>query len=442
MARIPRLRMRQLVFVGLAAAVLLTIGGVLGTRSSTPPHPTTTPAAQSQATPAKDRLTAAIERAQQRLRLVPGDYVTWASLGSAYLEQARVTADASWYPKAQGALNHSLRLRGRDNAAALAGLGALANARHDFAGAGGWARRALGEDPYDADAYGVLADAQTQLGNAAGATGAVQHMLDLRPGLAAYARASYDLEQHGRIDEAGDLMRQATGAAVDPADIAFCRYQLGELAWQAGHLDVAEREYAAGLAADPSYLPLRQGRAKVEAARGQTEAALADFADITGRYPSPGYFIEYAELLRAAGQAPQAQTQLALADAAQRLFTANGGADDLTGAILALAENQPAQGLRLARQEWRRRQHADVADVLAWALHANGQDAQALRYATMAGAPGARNAKYAYHLGMIELGLGDKAGAGRDLRRALSTNKYFSPVDAPLAARVLTGLAA
>nr|BFE72957.1 hypothetical protein GCM10020092_062580 [Actinoplanes digitatis] len=43
----------------------------------------------------------------------------------------------------------------------------------------------------------MLADAHTQLGDAAAATAAVQRMLDLRPGLAAYARASYDLEQRG-----------------------------------------------------------------------------------------------------------------------------------------------------------------------------------------------------------------------------------------------------
>jgi tetratricopeptide (TPR) repeat protein len=430
------IRVRRLAFVGLVALTLLAIGGVLGARPATPPpHPTATPAV-----PGQDRLAAAIERAQQRLRLVPKDYVTWAGLGSAYLERARVTADPSYYPKAEGALDRSLQLRPQDNPDALSGLGALANARHDFAGALGWAQRALRVDPYHADAYGVLADAQTQLGHADAATAAVQHMLDLRPGLAAYARASYDLEQHGRVDEAGTLMRQALYASVDPADVAFCRYQLGELEWQAGRVAGADREYAAGLAADPGYLPLLQGRAKVEAARGRLDAALADYADVTRRYPSPGYFIEYAELLRAAGQPARAHDQLALADAAQRLFTANGGSDDLTGAALALAASRPAQAVRLARQEWQRRQHADVADALAWALHANGQDAPALRYARRAGALGPRNARYSYHLGMIELGLGDRAAARRDLMRALDINRYFSPLDAPAAARTLSQL--
>jgi hypothetical protein len=50
-------------------------------------------------------------------------------------------------------------------------------------------------------------------------------------------------------------MRRALGDAVDPADIAFCRYQLGELAWRAGRLDDAETEYTGGAAADPLISP-------------------------------------------------------------------------------------------------------------------------------------------------------------------------------------------
>jgi tetratricopeptide (TPR) repeat protein len=382
---------------------------------------------------------AAIDRAQQRLRLVPGDYVTWAALGSAYLERARVTADPSYYPKAEGALRQSLGLRAADNAAALAGLGALANARHDFAGAAGLAHQAVAADPYQADAYGVLTDALTQLGDAAGATGAVQHMLDLRPGLAALTRASYDLEQHGRLAEAQTLMTQALQDAVDPSDVAFCRYQLGELAWQDGRLADAEAQYTAGLSADPGYLPLREGQAKVAAARGRTGAALSGYAELTRVYPSPTYFLEYAELLRAVGRPAQADGQLALAAAAQQLFTANGGIDDLTGAALALAQGRPADAVRLATAEWGRRHFADVADTLGWALHADGQDAAALTYARQADALGARNARYSYHQGMIERALGDSGAARADLAMARGINPDFSPLDGPVLLGALSG---
>ncbi len=395
--------MRRILIVGLAAMLLTGVGAVFGLRHGASP---TADAAQASGTLAPavqataDSLAEGIARAQEHLRAVPGDYVTWAALGSAYLERARVTADPTYYPKADGALRRSLKLRPAGNPAALVGLGALANSRHEFATASDLAHRALRIDPYSADAYGVLADAQTQLGYAPAATDAVQHMLDLRPGLAAYARASYDLEQRGRLGDAAALMRRALGDAAGPADIAFCRYQLGELAWRTGRLDDAETEYAAGQAADPAYLPLLAGQARVDAARMQTDAALAEYAEFTARYPSFGYLMEYANLLRATGQPRRADQQLA------------------------------------------RRHFADVADTLGWALHQSGADADAISYAREADALGARNPGYLFHLGIIELSLGRSGDAGRDLSAALALNPHFSPLDAPVATVALNRLGA
>jgi tetratricopeptide (TPR) repeat protein len=435
----------RILIVGLAAVLLTGVGTVFGLRQGAAPDAdaapapgTVRPAGQAPA----DQLSAGIARAQQHLRAVPGDYVAWAALGSAYTERARVTADPTYYPKAEGALRHSLKLRPTGNPAALAGLGALANARHGFATARDLAHRALRADPYSADAYGVLADALTQLGNAPAATKAVQHMLDLRPGLAAYARASYDLEQQGRLGAAAALMRRALGDAVDPADIAFCRYQLGELAWRTGRLDEAAAQYAAGQAADPTYLPLRAGQGRVAAAHGQTHAALADYAELTARYPSPGYLTEYANLLRATGHQARADQQLALAAAALRLFRANGGTDDLGAAQLALAQGHAKQAVHAAKREWSRRHFADVADTLGWALHRSGANADAICYARKADGLGARNPGYLFHLGMIELSLGRSGDARRDLRAALALNPHFSPLDAPVAMAALHRLGA
>jgi tetratricopeptide (TPR) repeat protein len=151
-------------------------------------------------------------------------------------------------------------------------------------------------------------------------------------------------------------------------------------------------------------------------------------------------FMEYADLLTAAGRTGEATAQLDLAAAAQSLFAANGGTDDLGGAQLAIARNQPAEALRLAMREWDRRQFSDVADMVAWSLHANGRDAEALGFIGRAQALGAVNARFLYHQAVIELAMGDRAGAGAHLRKALELNPHFSPVDAPAAAALLKGL--
>jgi tetratricopeptide (TPR) repeat protein len=286
----------------------------------------------------------------------------------------------------------------------------------------------------------VLADAQTQLGNAAAATAAVQKMLDLRPGLAAYARASYDLEQRGSLDQAAALMRRALDAAADPADVAFCRGQLGDLAWSRGDLAGAAAEYAAGLAADPGYQPLLRGQARVDFAAGRVDAALAGAARVARRTPTPDTLLEHALMLRAASR--DASGQLDLAEAAHRIFRANGGTDDLAGAQIALARGSAADAVRLARAEWSRRPFAEVADVLGQALHAAGRSREALGYARRAVAAGTQNATYAFHLATIALSLGDRGTALAQLRRVRELNPYFSPADGPTAARALAALEA
>ena len=431
---------RTLTRLGLLAALaaaLLTVAGI-----ATRPHrsPAAGPMAQAAAEPPAAASARRVARAQQRLRDVPGDWPGWAALGAACLEQARVTADPALYPQAEKAARRSLSLRRAGNGDALVVLGALANARHDFAAARDQARAALRVDDHNADAYGVLADALTQLGDAPGATGAVQRMLDLRPGLPAYARASYDLELRGRLADATGLMRRALTDAVDSHDVAFCRIQLGDLAFGRGDLNTAATEYAAALAADPAAIAAQRGRARVRAARGDLPGALTDYADLTARLPGPSYLIEYAELLNVAGRAGQAEAQMGLATAAQRLFTANGGRDELATAALALAVGRPADAVTAARAEWARRRHPDVADTLAWSLHLAGRDTEALGYARRAVAGGAHPAIYAYHLGVIYLSLGQHAAARTELTRALATNPYFSPVDGPNTRRALAAL--
>jgi len=416
--------------VTVLALAIVIVGAVFGRTPS--------PSSDTQAAQAPDRLQQSIEAAQQRLRRLPGDWQTWAQLSLAYLEESRITGDPTWYAKAQDAAGQSLAVKPNGNLAALVAQGALANARHDFATAQRLASTVVTQDPYNAGAYSVLVDAETQLGHPAAATDAVQHLLDLRPGLPAYARASYDLEQRGLTQAATDLMTRALGSAVDRSDIAFTRNQLGDLAFNAGDLAAADAQYAAGQKADPTSITLLRGRARVAAARGDLAGALASYATLTTRMPSPSYLLEYADLLRASGADPS--PQLRLARAAHDLFVANGGVDGLTEAALAEAEGNPAAAVRAAQAEWDRRHFADVADALGWALHLAGRSREGLVYSGLAVAGGARSAVYAYHQGMIELSLGSRAEARSHLAEALAINPYFSPLDAPSARRALADL--
>ncbi|XVV05992.1 tetratricopeptide repeat protein [Actinosynnema sp. CA-248983] len=381
-----------------------------------------------------------VTAAQDRLRRVPQDAGTWAVLGSAYVELARITGDPAYYGKAQGALDTSLRHAPDGNGAALIGLGALANARHDFSAARTYAEQARQVLPDTAEVYGVLADALTQLGLAEEATAAVQRMLDLEPGVASFTRAAYDWEQRGRVDAAEEALRRALDAASDPADVVFCRYRLGELAFDNGDLDGAAEHYDLGLVVDPQDVTLRQGQAKLAAARGDLDRALAAYRELVARAPFPQYLHEYALVLRAVGRADEARSQFELLAQQDRLLTASGAGDALTASVVAADRADHVTALRLAEQEWDRRQHPLVADALAWALHLNRRDAEAIGFADRAVTPGWRNAAFAYHRGMILAALGRSAEAAASLDEALRVNPHFSVVDAPLARAAREGL--
>ncbi|MCE7011186.1 tetratricopeptide repeat protein [Kibdelosporangium philippinense] len=387
----------------------------------------------------QSRILQSVTTLQGRLHRMPNDSLGWAQLGSAYVELARITADPSYYAKAQGVLDKSLALKPEDNGPAMLGLGALANARHDFGAAKEWGLKALAAQPRSAEVFGVLADAYTQLGDEGGAMDAVQNMLDVKPNVASFTRASYFFETHGRIDDARMALDRALAAAGAPDEIAFCRYYLGELAFNSGDLAEADRQFTAGLRVVLDQT-LQQGQAKVAAAQGNIERALGAYKNLVMRTPLPQYIVEYGELLDAAGRQEEAAAQFEILAQQQKLMEVQGATDDLATSLMLADHGDKAEALRRAEAEWGRRHNVLVADALAWALHVNGRDAEALPYMDKAMALGWNNALFAYHRGMIHLALGQSADAEKYLAQALATNPHFSVLHAPIAHKRLAEL--
>jgi tetratricopeptide (TPR) repeat protein len=383
-------------------------------------------------------LTEIIASLQDRLRAVPNDWRSFAQLGLAYVQQARVTADPSFYPKAEGALRRSLALKGTENFDALTGMAALAAARHDFSSALEWGRQAVAANPYSAQARAVVGDAQVELGRYDEAFTTFQQAVDLKPELSTYARVSYAWELQGNVGNAVAAMKLALQAAATPADAAWAENQLGELYFNSGRLDLARRSYSTAIAHDPTFIPPHAGLAKVEAARGDLDQAIADFGWVVARYPSPEYVIALGDLYTVAGNGAEAQHQFQLVGAEERLFRANGVNLDLEIALFDADHRVDLEGgLAAARAEWARRQSIHVADALAWQLSANGRFAEALPYANQALRLGTRNALFLFHRGMIERALGRTRDARRDLAAALDINPHFSILWSATAVRAL-----
>ncbi len=377
---------------------------------------------------------------QTRLKTVPQDWSAWASLGGLYTTQARLTADPSYYGKADGAFAKSLEIQPQENTAALTGQATLASSRHDFAAALALTEKVEQLNAYNAPNLGVKVDALVELGRYPEAFATLQRMVDLKPGVASLARVSYSYELRGDTAGAKNALDRTLEVAVSPADKAFALQYLGELAFNSGDLDTAERQFTEGLRQVPDYMPLLAGRARVEAARGQAEQAIKDWRTVTTRLPQPTYLIEYADLLTSLGRGQEAASQYALVDATAALFRAQGANVDLELSLFDADRGRPAEALSAAKVQIDLRQSTAVEDAYAWALHASGRDAEALVHAKAADHLGMKNALFAYHRGVIEQSLGNKGEAMTWLQRSLEINPYFSPLLAPKAKAALTAL--
>ncbi|MEV6484561.1 hypothetical protein [Streptomyces sp. NPDC051576] len=435
-------RWRALQLAGCAAllAVAMTGGAIaIGAAKDSGASVATNSSAVSPELLASGSLDASIASLQAHLRGQPKDFDGWATLGLAYVEQARTKGDPSRYPQAQAAFARSLKIS-PDNENALEGRAALAAARHEFKEALTYADQVLKENPYSERALCSRIDALVELGRYDEASKAADLADARKPGVPVFTRYAYVHELRGDVTTARSVLERALAAATSPGDISYVAATLGQLAWNQGDYKTALSDYGRALAADENYLPALEGRARAQAALGDRADAIKGMELVVSRYPLPQPLVELGELYEsrgAAGDKAKADDQYALVDAWIALARANGVNADLDTALAAADHGDIKSALRAARAEWARRHTVHTADALAWALHVNGLDKEALSYARFATATGYHNASFIYHLGMIELATGHKADGRAHLTKALKLNPGFSPLGASKARKAL-----
>lgn len=376
----------------------------------------------------------AIETLQVHLAAQPGDERSWAGLGVAYVEQARVTLNPTYYPKAALALARALALAPNDDAA-HAGLAALDSARHDFAAALTQADSALAVNPFSAEALAIRIDALTELGRYPQALAAARSADRLSPGVPIFTRLSYQQELRGDVPGAVALMQRALAAASAASDIAFVQTHLGDLARETGRLAAASADYAAALKADPTTVSATAGQARVDSLRGDDTGAVTLWTDVVRRAPLPEYLVEFGDLLESLGRQTEAQQQFAVVLGSAALARANGVQTDLEIANFESDHGDARSALTAARAEWGRRHSVLVADAYAWALHSAGQDLPALSMSRFALSLGTADARLLLHAAVIEQDLGLTSAARSHLAAAMGLRGMLDPLQRQLAAR-------
>ncbi|MFK4110782.1 tetratricopeptide repeat protein [Streptomyces sp. NPDC002176] len=393
-------------------------------------------------------LTELITRQENGVRARPADAHAWAVLGSAYVARAGRTADATDLPRAERALDTSLKAKAAENAEALAGMTALANARRDFASAKRYGEQALKLTPKRWSAYPPLIDAYDGLGDYTAARSTLDKLMALRTAPAdrpaVMARASAVYRDRGWREDAAAQLTDAAAAAGTPAEQAAYRAGMGRLAWERGELPEALRQFTEALRLDPAEATAGAGRARTLAAQGRTPDALAAYRTALSKRPDAEVTLELAELYESLNRTQDAEAQYTLVRKRAERSAADGVDEELVLGRLEADHGDPQEAVTRLRAEYERQPGIEVADALGWALHRAGEEDEALKYATIATdrtkGGGVRSSLHAFHRGMIEYELERYGSARRHLQDALLVNPAFSPLWAPEARAALTDL--
>jgi len=430
----------RVAFAGAAAvltAAALLLGGAFRGSSAAAPAAPSGAETRFEAGFALGDTASLVRNLQVELRAHPNAHA-YGLLGLAYQQRARETGDPSYYTKSDQALHAALR-SSPDDLVATAGLASLALSRHRFRDALSLARRTQAISPSTARTYGLLGDAELELGRYRAAFSDFDRLARLKPSLASYARVSYARELLGHRAEAIAAMGEAVDAATDEAEpTAWTHVQLGKLYWASGHLAPATRQYRLALAAFPGYVNALDALAQVESARGRLAPAIALERRAADRIPLPQFVAALGDLYRADGRQHAAAREYALIGAIERLLAANGVKTDLETALFDVDHGVDLpRALARARLARRERPSIDGDDVLAWALARNGRCAEALPYSKRALRLGTLDALKFFHRGEIERCLGRRTDARRWFHRALALNPHFSLLWAPVAREAL-----
>ncbi len=367
----------------------------------------------------------AMAEAKRAIEHNPRQPEPYNTLALALARRARETSDVSYYTQAEEVLKKSLEVAPENFGAEKTRVWLLLG-KHEFAQALAAAKALNKRVPDDVMVYGFLTDANAELGNYDDAETAANWMLKLRPGnIPGLTRAAYLRELFGDLDGALDVMNMALQStpSAQAEDRAWILTQMAHLKLMTGKAEAAEKLLDQALTSFPAYHYGLGNLAKVRIEQKRYAEAVELLRQRYQAAPHAENLYDLAEALELAGRTAEAQK--AFAEFETKSLAESVRADNSSRELIfyyADHAHQPAKALEVAEGEFARRHDVYTLDAYAWALHVNGQDAEARNQMERALAVGIRDARIFRHAGEIVLQLGDRATAEHYLQESAAMN--------------------
>ncbi|MBK9247798.1 MAG: tetratricopeptide repeat protein [Ignavibacteria bacterium] len=247
-----------------------------------------------------------------KIKLAPDDIKSYCALAKVFMYEARVTGEHPYYyPAALACLDEAIS-KDKENPEALILKTSVLLSLHHFSEAKELAQRISNSTKGTAAVYGMLCDANVELGNYTEAVQAVDKMMNLRPGLEAYSRASYLREITGDNNGAIEAMKLAVQAGLPGTeDAAWTRVTLGNLFYHQGKIAEAEAQFLMARMERINYPFALAGLAMVYKTRHEFDAASALLDSAITMIPEVAFYEKKAEIEELRGNTTAVDSLLA-----------------------------------------------------------------------------------------------------------------------------------
>ena len=313
-----------------------------------------------------------------KLKANPKDTKAALALVNAYIAEGRISGNIMYYDNA--AMNTVKRILAYEpeNFEAILLKSLIELSQHHFAEGLQTAKSAEKIGTNSAFLYGLLVDANVEMGNYEDALTAADNMVSIRPDLRSYSRIAYLREIHGDNNGAIDAMKLAVQAGLTGEETTeWCRAQLGKLYENEGNLFQADLQYKLSLAARPGYANALAGLGRIAAFNLKYDSAVYHYEQANSLTDDIGVKQSLAMVYASAGKNKEADvlneqviTKMKKNSNANEASPDAGHYSDRELAYAYVQNNDYDNALKHALLEYNRRpKNIDVNETAAWVYY-------------------------------------------------------------------------
>lgn len=365
----------------------------------------------------------------EQIKKTPAAIKPKLELASLYIQEARITGDHVYYDLAAMKLANDVLKTDSNNFEANVFKGTIYLSQHHFAEALPLCKRIQQLNPSNAFVYGMMIDANVELGNYDEAVANADKMISIRPDIRSYSRISYLREIYGDNAGAIEAMKLAVSAGY-PGDegTEWARVHLGQLYENTGDILNAQMHYTIALEERPDYAYGYAGLGRISrAAKNYSEAiryyqkADSLVVDYSFKDELTDLYLLNGEKEKSKASAKQVIEMLASKIVDGKEETEHGHYADRELAYAYIKTNELDKAYNHAFTEYNRRpQNIDVNETLAWVCYNKSDFENAQKYITVALKTNSKNPTLLCRAGLIYAKSGDTAKAKELIRSALN----------------------